>query len=104
MADAAASRFHLASSAPSPKHTRHTVRLWFARSPTTWRSIPATIPSPASREKTAGRKSFPDHRGLTLKVATPCVRQPLYHIHVTEKRIPRVHHGRRPASLSVRGR
>src|SRR5438477_5494592 len=73
---AVADRFRPPPFVPFLKNKRHTWQLWFARSPTLWRSIPETTRLPGSRErKTAQRKSFVAGQGLHLLPARVCARQ-----------------------------
>src|SRR5260370_19970448 len=77
---AVADRFRRTLFVPFLKSKRHTWQLWFARSPTLWRSIPETTLLPANPEKkTAEHRSVVAGQNLTLAPATACGPQTPYH-------------------------
>src|ERR1700730_8840824 len=73
---AVADRFRPTLFVPFLKNKRHTWQLWFARSPTLWRSISETTRLPANPgKKTAERRSSVAGQDLKVGPATVCVRQ-----------------------------
>src|SRR5437868_6974122 len=73
---AVADRFRPTLFVPFLKNKRHTLQLWFARSPVAWRSIPATTLLPANPEKkTAEHRSLVAAHDLTVEPATACAWQ-----------------------------
>src|SRR5260370_15785825 len=88
---AVADRFRRTLFVPFLKSKRHTWQLWFARSPTLWRSIPATTLLPANPEKkTAEHRSVVACQNLTLAPATACARQSRYDKRANQKASPPV--------------
>src|SRR6266436_9159703 len=80
-----ADRLRPTLSVPFPKDKRHTWQPWFARSPTTWRSILETTRPPVNPEKTAEHRSVAAGQDVTAAAATACVRQSRYDNRATEK-------------------
>src|SRR5258705_12001999 len=75
-----ADRFRPTLFAPFLKNKRHTWQLWFARSPTLWRSIPQTTLLPANPEKKTS-----EHRSVVA-----CARQTRYENRASRKGSPHV--------------
>src|SRR5437868_9878908 len=99
-----ADRFRQTLSVPSPKDKRHTWQLWFARSPTAWRSILETTPLRASPEKTAEHRFVAAGQVVTVARATACVRQPRYDNRAIEREHGQILDVLLPASPSVQRR
>src|SRR5258708_25218657 len=85
-----ADRLRPTLSVPFPKDKRHTWQPWFARSPTTWRSILETTRPPVNPEKTAEHRSVPAGQDVTAAAATACVRQSRYDHRATGKGSPQL--------------
>src|SRR5882672_2458577 len=89
-----ADRFRPTLFAPFLKNKRHTWQLWFARSPTLWRSIPQTTLLPANPEKKTS-----EHRSVVA-----CARQSRYDNRASQKESPHVLDVSLLASPPVQGR
>src|SRR6266446_3795512 len=102
---AVADRFRPTLFVPFLKNKRHTWQLWFARSPTLWRSIPETTLLPANPEKkTAEHRFVVAGQNLTLAPATACARQSRYDNRASQKESQHVLDVPLLASPPVQGR
>src|ERR1700740_753278 len=102
---AVANKFRLPLFVPFLKNKRHTWQLWFARSPTLWRSIPETTRLPANPEKrTAERRSGVAAQDPTVEPAAACAWQSSFDSSVSQKESQHVLDVPLLASPPVQGR
>src|SRR5579864_4917982 len=83
---AVADRFRPPLFVPFLKNKRRTWQLWFARSPTLWRSIPETTLFPANPEKRSSEhRTVAACQDLNLAPARACARQSRYGNRASQK-------------------